>query len=203
MVGVVWKRTSLRPPATGLARGRWHVADRHLVRRHERREVKRCLVIRLVPVRNEATSVRRLELREQRPGVHAFLVLVVECEKTVRLGVDLARVGQEKPIVPGLDDTRERYRRGLRGRIGRDFATHTRIANVVAQAGRGEGQVGSVEGQRRGRLDHLQLDLEVSVEGQPLSVRCDRQEIVMGNGGPRQLRRQGCIDGVGLRRVLG
>ena len=64
--------------------------------RNARRKVERRLVVGLVPARNEATRVGGLELGEQRPRVLAFLVLVVEREQTVRLRVDLARIGERR-----------------------------------------------------------------------------------------------------------
>ena len=81
----------LLPSGRGLAAGFGHVADRTLPGRHDHLEVVGGAELRLVPGREEAARVGRLELGEQGP-LRPLRVLIVEREQAGGLGVDPAAI---------------------------------------------------------------------------------------------------------------
>jgi hypothetical protein len=137
---VVANVTRLRPSGSASSRDR-HVADRHLVRGHDRREVEGRLVARLVEHRREAARVGRLELGEQPAhGLAGALVGVIEREQPGRLGLDLAGVRKIDAVGAGHD------RRGGLEPDGLGLLVHLGLKRA-----RASGAVGTQQARRRER----------------------------------------------------
>ena len=153
-----------------------HVADRHLRRRHGGDQVEGRLVVRLVPGRHEAARIRRLELGEQRTLL-AGLAVVVQREQAVGLGVDLAAVIHRQQVAADRQRLVEGEGGGLRGGVDAGFRLQV-LAVGATQLHIGEAHVDRVEHDPVGRLQHVDVDPHLAVEGQFLRIGHDLDVVV-------------------------
>src|SRR6185312_14535352 len=99
----------------------------------------------LIPAGEEAAGVRGLELGEKGASVLAFLVLVIEREEAVRLGVDHARIGNREVIGSRRDRSGEGQGSRFRLRVEADLRRNGGPTSGGLQRGGGEVWLGGVK----------------------------------------------------------
>jgi hypothetical protein len=146
---------------------------------------------------------RTFELGEQGAGVHPLLVLAVEGEQAIRLGVDLARIDEGQLVASGGELPWEGDGCSLVGGVYCNPTGERGTAFRGAERGRNELEIGGVESERRSRLDDLKVDDDAAGEGESAGVGRDENRIMVRDRSSRELGRKAGIDGVGLTRRLG
>jgi hypothetical protein len=184
-----------------LLAGDRHVADGHLRARHRGREVERRLIARFVEHRREAAAVGRFELGEQPAHFLAgALVRVIEREKPVRLGVDLAGVGEVETVGAGGERPVGAQAHGLAVRVERGRERNRFAAVGGEYPCRGNIELVRVERQHVALLEQLEVDALGPGERQVLRIGHEADRIVRRPGDPRQVAGDAFRQGSGRER---